>query len=115
MIKRLSIMLRVDDSAHASIVLTPDRSFYRFATDDSIEDGELAPVADFEETAATIADAAIPLEGETPLPPDVRMQVFVDNVVMRHKPSGQSLHRVVDLLEPLYPEFGFLAAFKAKI
>lgn len=113
MIKRLSIMLRVDDTAHASIALTPERTFYRFATDDSIEDGEMGPVADFAETAATIADAAIPLEGETPLPSDVRMQVFADNVLMRHKPSVESLRRVVGLLAPLFPEFGFVETFKA--
>lgn len=105
-------MLRVDDRAHASIALTPDRSYYRFATDDSIEDGELAPVSDFASTALRIADAALPQEGETPLSDGVRMQVFVNNVLMQQKPTEQSLRRVVNLLAPLQAEFSFLDGFK---
>lgn len=111
MMKRLSIMFRVDDTAHAAITLTPDRSYYRFATDDSIEDGELAAVSGFDTVAPAVAQAALPEEGDTPLGEDVKMQVFVDNVLMREKPTEQSLRRVVKLLAPLAPEFAFLDGF----
>lgn len=111
MIKRVSIMLRRGDEAHASIALTPERTYYRFATDDSIEDGELAPVADFSRVADDIASAALPGEGEEPLPGHLRMQVFVDNVLLKEKPSRRALLRVVDILQPLAPEFAFLSIF----
>lgn len=111
MIKRVSIMLRHGDEAHASIALTPERTYYRFATDDSIEDGELAPVADFAAVSEALAAEALPREGEDPLPGHLRMQVFVDNVLIKEKPSRRAMRRLVDILEPLAPEFAFLSIF----
>lgn len=114
MIRRLTIMLREADVAQASLALTPERTYYRFATEDSIEDGELAPIADFAAVAQTIAEAALPQEGEHPLPPETKMQVFVNNVVMRQAPTRESMRRVVDLLMPLAPEFAFVGGFSTR-
>lgn len=112
--QRLTLMVRVDDTARADIALTPERTYYRFATDNSIEDGELAPVSsDFHTVAAQIVQAAAPCEGERPLAPDVRVQVFVDN---RLDPAAgtteEALCRLIDAVAPLAAEFAFLRAFR---
>lgn len=109
---RITLMLRVDDRARADIALTPDRSYYRFATDSSIEDGELTAVADFAAASASIIDAYMPNDNEQPLPADIRLQLFVNNRLAPEAPTEQSLARVVDALIPLHPEFAFLAGFK---
>ena len=110
--KRITLMLMVADTARADIALTPERTYYRLATDSSIEDGELAGVADFDAVAASVVDAATPLDGETPLAADVRMQVFVDNRLMPDKPTEQSLRRVIAAVAPLAAEFSFIEGFK---
>ena len=112
-INRISFMVRVEDTARADLALTPDRSYYRFATDSSIEDGELAAIANFVTTAAEIVDAYMPREGEAPLPHDMRVQLFVNNRLAPEAPTEQSLARTIDTLIPLHPEFAFLAGFKA--
>lgn len=112
MIKRITLMIKVEDTARADIALTPERSYYRFATDSSIEDGELAAVADFQATAESIIAAAKPLNNETPLSDDVKLQLFVDNVLNREAPSEQSLSRIISIADGLFPEFSFLNGFK---
>ena len=109
--RRLTLMFKVEDTARADIALTPTRSYYRFATDGSIEDGELAAVDDFDSALAEVVDAAMPREGESPLPGDVRFQLFVNNRIAPEQPTEQALHRVVAALIPLHPEFAFLRGF----
>ena len=111
-INRITLMMRVDDTAHADIALTPDRSYYRFATDSSIEDGELGAIADFDATAAAIVDAAMPRDAETPLPPEMRFQLFVNNRLAPEAATEQSLRRVIAAVSPLWPEFSFIEGFK---
>ena len=112
-INRIALMVRIDDAARADIALTPERSYYRFATDSSIEDGELAAVADFQVAATAIIDAYMPHENEHPLPSDMRLQLFVNNRLAPEIPTDQSLDRIIDTLIPLHPEFTFLSGFKA--
>lgn len=108
---RVTLMFMVEDAARADIALTPSRSYYRFATDSSIEDGELGAVADFDAAMADIIDAAMPREGETPLASGVRFQLFVNNRLAPERPTEQSLRRVVEALQPLHAEFSFLKGF----
>ncbi|MDO4319610.1 MAG: hypothetical protein Q4C34_03445 [Bacteroidales bacterium] len=111
-IKRLTMMVRIDDTARADIALTPERTYYRFATDSSIEDGELAAVqGDFATVAAAIVEAAAARDGEPALPADVKIQIFVNNRLISTPASDLSLRRVVDLLQPLAAEFTFLRGF----
>lgn len=105
-------MLKVDDTARADLALTPERTYYRFATDSSIEDGELKAVENFDVLAAEIIDAAIPLEGEQPLSSQVKLQMFVNNRLSPEKPTEQSLRRLLRVIVPLSPEFSFLEGFK---
>lgn len=109
--KRLTIMVRADETARADIALTPERTYYRFATDSSIEDGELGAIADFEQAAEKIVAEARALEGEDALPPEIKVQIFVDNRLHSDAVSEQSLRRMVGELCPLHPEFAFLRGF----
>ncbi len=106
-------MVRADDTARADIALTQERTYYRFATDSSIEDGELAPVTeDFEQTAGRLIEAASAHDSEAPLPDDIRVQIFTDNRLRNISVSEQSLARLTDALIGLAPEFAFLQGFK---
>ena len=107
--KRLTVMLRVDDTARADIALTPDRTYYRLATDSSIEDGELAPVdADYD----LLASLAATREDESPLRSDMLVQIFTDNRLSPAPVSEEGLGRLCDALAGLTPEFTFVLGFK---
>lgn len=112
MINRLTLMMKVEGTARADIALTPDRTYYRFATDSSIEDGELGAVDNFEALSAELIDAAMPKDGETPLPADVKLQLFVNNRLAPERPTEQSLRRILRVIVPVFPEFSFLEGFK---
>lgn len=112
MINRLTLMMKVEDTARADIALTPDRTYYRFATDSSIEDGELGAVGNFETLTAELIDAAMPQDGETLLPADVKLQLFVNNRLAPERPTEQSLKRILKVIVPVFPEFSFLEGFK---
>ena len=106
----------VDDTARADIALTPERTYYRFATDSSIEDGELRKIDDFESIALDIKAKATALDGEENLPEGIRMQLFVDNRLFVSHQNGcseQSLSRIIHILTSLLPEFEFLRGFIA--
>ena len=110
-IKRLTIMLRVADVARADIMLVPERVYYRFATEDSLEDGELAAVPDFAAVASELIEAAKAAEGEKSLADGILMQVFVNNRLSTDPVSEQSLRRMVNCLLPIAAEFQFLHGF----
>lgn len=110
-IKRLTIMLRVADVARADIMLVPERLYYRFATEDSLEDGELAAVPDFAAVASELIEAAKAAEGEKSLADGMLMQVFVNNRLSTDAVSEQSLRRMVNCLLPIAAEFQFLHGF----
>lgn len=109
---RLTLMFSAADTARADIALTPQRIYYRFATDDSIEDGELpAPGMNFGKMSADILDAATQKDGETPLCPGVSVKIFADNRITGIHPSEPSLRRLVEYLCGLADEFNFLKGF----
>lgn len=110
-IRRLTLMTRYSDDARADIALTPERTYYRFATDTTIEDGEVAAVPDFAAAAASIVEAARPLDGETPLPAEMKVQLFVNNRLDTTPVTEQALRRMVEALQPLAAEFAFLRGF----
>lgn len=110
-IRSVTVMVTAVDTARADILLTPERIYYRFATDSSIEDGELPPAPDFDELAGQVVAASAPVTGETPLDSNIKLQVFVNNRVTSGAPTEQSLARVVAALEPVAAEFAFLRSF----
>lgn len=111
--KRLTIMICAADTARADIALTPERTYYRFATDSSIEDGELGPVpGDFDSVTAGLVEAAAAREGEKPAAAEMRVQVFADNRLCPTPVSEESIGRLADALAALAPEFAFVQGFK---
>lgn len=109
---RLTIMMRVADTARADIALTPERIYYRFATDDTIEDGELpAPKEEFGVLAESIVSDAEGKDGESPLGNDMKVEIYIDNRVSGIKVSEQSLRRLVNCLKSVAEEFAFLGGF----
>lgn len=109
--KSVTIMIIAVDTARADVSITPARTYYRFATDSSIEDGEIAAVKDFGDVAAALTEAAVPRDGEQPLPGEVKMQLYVNNRLTSGTATEQSLRRVVDILDGIAPEFSFLRGF----
>ena len=109
---RLTIMMRVADTARADVALTSDRVYYRFATEETIEDGELpAPKEEFGVLAEDIVKEAEAKEGETSLGSDMKVEIYVDNRVSGIKVSEQSLRRLVNRLKGIAEEFAFLGGF----
>ncbi len=109
---RLTIMMGVADMARADVALTPDRIYYRFATDESIEDGELPGAKDdFATLADELLTAATAKEGERQLSDGVKVTIFVDNRLSDIKISEESLRRLVGRLRQVAEEFAFLGGF----
>ena len=109
---RLTLMLRVADTARADIALTPERVYYRFATEETIEDGELpAPKDDFGGLVESIVGDVEAKDGETPLGNEMKVEIFIDNRVSGVNVSEQSLRRLVNRLKCVAEEFAFLRGF----
>ena len=108
---KITFMVMADDVARADILLTSERTYYRFATESSIEDGELKAIENFDDIALQIIEESIPGEKETQLSPEIRMQIFVDNRLHVRDATEQTLTRIIDILRPLHPEFEFLGGF----
>lgn len=104
-------MLSIPDKARADVMISPDRVYYHFATEDAIEDGDLLGPGDRIEPVCTrILDALQTLPGEDALP-DVKLQLYVDNALKTCEWSRQSLLRATDQLTTLGEPLAFLRAF----
>lgn len=112
MVEKVTFMVIAEDVARADVALAPDRIYYRFATESSVEDGNIPSIDDFEGVAARLIDSAMPREGENPLGRDLRMQFFVNNRISPEAPTEESLGRIIDILAQIAPEFEFLRGFK---
>lgn len=79
-IDRLTFMIAYGDIARADIAITPDKCYYRFMTQDSLEDGELPGMHDGFETFATqLCDIFKPGIGiSTDISP-LRFSLFINN------------------------------------
>lgn len=109
---RLTLMIGVADTARADIALTPERIYYRFATDESIEDGELpAAKEDFRTLSLRLLEAAEADKDETPVPDEVKVTLFVNNRRREIAVSEKSLRRLIEELCAVADEFMFLKGF----
>lgn len=104
-------MLSIPDKARADIMISPERVYYHFATEDSIEDGDLPGPGDRIEPVCTrILDALQSHAGETELA-DVKLQLYINNVLRPCDWSRQSLLRATEQLTALGEPMAFLRAF----
>lgn len=109
--KRLTLMLSIPDKARADVMISPERVYYHFATEDAIEDGDLPGSGDRIEPVCTrILDALQTREEETELPA-VKLQLYVDNALKPCAWSRQSLLRAIEQLTTLGEPLAFMRAF----
>lgn len=101
----------VSDIARADIAMTPNRTYYRFATDSCVDQGEIRAIQDFERFAEDFFIQAEPKAGEASLPEDVKIRIFSENRIVNVNHTEESLKRIVELLIPLSEEFIFLKGF----
>lgn len=111
---KIVVMIMVDDVARADLLLSSSRTYYRFATDSSIEDGELKGIERFESIAGDILDVVSGEVESGDVSHDVRLQLYFDNRLMPFKATEESLGRLIDILSALFPEFGFLRGFQSR-
>lgn len=110
--RRLTIMMQACDIARADMALTPDRIYYRFYTEESIEDGELPPSKEnFDDLSRRILSAAVASEGEKALSSDIKVTIFIENRLADIQVSEESLRRLIDELRYTADEFSFLGGF----
>ncbi len=109
-VKKLTLMFAAGDIARADILLSPDRIYYRFATDDSIEDGQLPPYkGDF---AELVTDIISSLPANTNIAGDnVKMTVFIDNKLSVITSDVDTIRKTVARLCDVADEFAFLRGF----
>lgn len=79
--QRYTLMISVRDKARADIAVSADRIYYRFATADTVDEGDIpGPGEQLDLLVARLADAMRPLEGESPIADDdFSAKLFVDN------------------------------------
>lgn len=100
-------MVRQADAWRIDIALTPERSYWRHATDDAINDGEEHAVPHFDSVTQAILQAYAPAPCDAPLPTDMRLQLFVNNRLQSPPPTQGSLQRIMEIVTPLLPvKFG---------
>ena len=112
-VRSLTIMLLIADTARADIAIKSDRTYYRFATEASLEDGDIAGVPDIGQLAKEVIAAIQGREGEAPLGDGMKVQIFVNNYAQAIAATEASLRRMVAVLEPVAVEFAFLRGFLA--
>lgn len=113
-VDRVSFMLSVADVARADVTMTPDKTYYRFMTEDSLEDGELPGLKEEFEPLVTRA-----LEGfkagvgvSSPTDP-VKLGLFINNrKVIPEILNNSTLARFIDVMKRAYAEFIFLEGFR---
>lgn len=107
-------MISVRDKARADIAISADRIYYRFATDDTADEGDLpGPGEELDLFAARLSEAFRPGEGETPITDaDFSAKLFLDNKLQSgFALTPESIRRGTTLLRSRDDAFAFLLGF----
>lgn len=112
-IDRITFMLKIDDNARADVAMTSEKTYYRFATVDTLEDGELPGMgeqfATFAEKLLSTFNAGV---GTTGSIEPVKFTIFVNNRVATPVIlNNDTLRTFVNMLAEVHDEFGFLTGF----
>lgn len=110
--KQLAVMISIPGAGRADVMLTAERVYYRFATTDTVEDGDLPGLRErYQVVEARVLELLSPREGEQAAE-GVRADVFVDNVRATPKPlTSQALGRLAAELAVIDDVFVFLQSF----
>lgn len=107
-------MLSVADRARADVTLTPDKVYYRFATEDTLEDGELpGKYPDvFGSFALKLLGSFRAGVGVSASTDPVRFTLFVNNTkAIPEVLNDTTLREFINLLANAFDEFDFLRGF----
>jgi hypothetical protein len=112
-VDRITFMLKVEDNARADVAMTPDKTYYRFATTETLEDGELPGLGEkfcsFATDLLTSFNAGV---GASAAIDPVKFTLFVNNKVAQPVIlNNDTLRMFVNKLASVHDEFGFLAGF----
>ena len=113
-VDRLSFMLSVPDLARADIAMTPEKTYYRFMTEDSLEDGELPGLKEDFETLVNRALSGFKAGVGVSSPTDpVKLNLFINNRKVEPEILNNStLAGFIDVMKCAYAEFAFLGGFR---
>lgn len=111
-VSRLTFMLKRGDEARVDAMLTADRTYYRFVTDDSAEDGDLPGAGDqFPTWIKELLDCFKPAVGVTGDIKPLEFKLFVNNVAVTPTAlNGDTLMRFAEVLASRHDEFGFVVS-----
>lgn len=115
-IKSFSITLSVENTARADVMLTSSRAYYRFATIDTCEEGDM-PYENIVEVFNKISHALTSNDSE-PMPSDVKCIISItndDNSNNEYNNQNISLsayNNLINILSRISDEFMFIRGFK---
>lgn len=112
--QRYTLMISVRDKARADIAISADRIYYRFATEDTADEGDLpGPGEQLELLVARLNDALRPVEGEAPITDnDFSAKLFVDNKLQPNlNLTSGAVRRLANLLRARDDAFAFILGF----
>ena len=106
-------MLSIPGEARADVMISPERVYYHFATEDAIEDGDLpGPGERMEPVCTRILEDLKSDNGQTAeRPGNVRLQLYVDNTLTPCTWSRLSLQRAIEQLTTLGETLQFMHTF----
>ena len=115
-IKSFSITLSVENTARADVMLTSSRAYYRFATIDTCEEGDI-PYENIVEVFDKIGQA-LDSNDSKPMPSDVKCIISItndDNSNNEYNNQNISLsayNNLINILSRISDEFMFIRGFK---
>lgn len=111
-VDRLTVMLSVPDVGRADVAMTADKTYYRFATDDSIEDGELPGLHErFSDAVLHALEAFSPGVNVAADIAPMRFTLFINNrSVAPAVLNPETLRTFTRRLANLYAEMAFVAS-----
>lgn len=115
-INSISISFSAKDTARADVMLTTTRAYYRFATIDSCEEGEI-PFNNALENFSKIKQALNSSDAE-PMPQDVKCAVRISDIYNTHieynnnNISQSAYNSLINITSRINDEFTFIRGFK---
>ena len=105
-ISRITFML-ANDSARCDAALTPEKTYYRFMTEDTLEDGELPGLKDsFNSEAARLLDCFHCTPALSSSIEPLRFKLFINNQQVTPETLNHStLKAFMRALSDIYEEF----------
>lgn len=104
-VDRISFMLSLPDMARVDATLVPGKTYYRLATEDSLEDGELkSDGGSFNDFAADLLNT---FSGGVEAPSDIsplKFSLFVNNRLA--KPAVLNRHALLEFMQKLAEQHG---------